>query len=220
MARDPSVFVHTLALCESDEVGPRTRIWAFAHVLAGARIGADCKVGGHSFVEGGVVVGDSVTIKNGVLLLSGVTVEDEVFLGPGAVFTNDVSPRAPFPNGPAGRLGLRVRPDPPPRPGLRLRPRLPAGRRRYPPGTRFDSRTRWVGSIHGHPAAADPAAGRRSPRLAAAQATPPGGAPGRGRPPRRGPRPDRRRPERPAAVAVVPQPVRHPAGRPEPAGAA
>jgi UDP-2-acetamido-3-amino-2,3-dideoxy-glucuronate N-acetyltransferase len=109
MARDPSVFVHELACCESDDVGPRTRIWAFAHVLAGARIGADCNVGGHAFVEGGAVVGDSVTIKNAVLLWSGVTVEDEVFLGPGAVFTNDDRPRAAFPKGPAGWLATRVR---------------------------------------------------------------------------------------------------------------
>jgi acetyltransferase-like isoleucine patch superfamily enzyme len=109
MARDPSVFVHALALCESDEVGPRTRVWAFAHVLAGARIGADCKVGGHAFVEGGVVVGDGVTIKNGVQLFSGVTVEDEVFLGPGAVFTNDASPRAPYPKGAAGWRATLVR---------------------------------------------------------------------------------------------------------------
>src|ERR671913_540367 len=94
MARDPSVLVHALALCESEDVGPRTRIWAFAQVLEGARVGADCKVGGHAFVEGGVVVGDAVTVKNGVQLFSGVTVEDEVFLGPGAVFTNDASPRA------------------------------------------------------------------------------------------------------------------------------
>jgi UDP-2-acetamido-3-amino-2,3-dideoxy-glucuronate N-acetyltransferase len=109
MARDPTVFVHPLALCECDEVGPRTRIWAFAHVLAGARIGADCQVGDHAFVEGGAVVGDSVTIKNGVLLWSGVTVEDEVFLGPGAVFTNDASPRAAFRKGPAGWLPTLVR---------------------------------------------------------------------------------------------------------------
>jgi acetyltransferase-like isoleucine patch superfamily enzyme len=109
MTRDPTVFVHQLALCESDDVGPRTRVWAFAHVLAGARIGADCNVGDHAFVEGGAVVGDAVTIKNGVLLWSGVTVEDEVFLGPGAVFTNDASPRAPFPKGPAGWLPTLVR---------------------------------------------------------------------------------------------------------------
>jgi UDP-2-acetamido-3-amino-2,3-dideoxy-glucuronate N-acetyltransferase len=109
MARDPSVLVHALALCESDDVGPRTRVWAFAHVLEGARIGADCKVGGHAFVEDGVVVGNAVTIKNGVQLFSGVTVEDEVFLGPGAVFTNDASPRAPYPKGPAGWRPTLVR---------------------------------------------------------------------------------------------------------------
>jgi len=109
MARDPSVFVHPAALCESDDVGPRTRVWAFAHVLAGARIGADGNIGGHAFVEGGVVVGDRVTIKNGVLLFSGVTVEDEVFLGPGAVFTNDATPRAAHRKGPAGWRATVVR---------------------------------------------------------------------------------------------------------------
>ena len=88
------MFVHQLALCESDDVGPRTRVWAFAHVLPGASIGADCNVCDHAFVEGGAVVGNSVTIKNNVLLWDRVTVEDEVFLGPNAVFTNDVRPRA------------------------------------------------------------------------------------------------------------------------------
>ena len=109
MARDPSVFVHELALCESDDVGPGTRIWAFAHILAGARIGAGCNVGDHAYVEGGAVVGDRVTIKNGVLLWSGVTVEDEVFLGPGAVFTNDATPRAAHRKGPAGWRATLVR---------------------------------------------------------------------------------------------------------------
>src|SRR4029453_19096154 len=109
MARDPSVSVHPLALCESDDVGPRTRVWAFAHVLAGAHIGADGNVGGHAFVEGGGGVGDRVTIKNGVLLFSGVTVEDEVFLGPGAVFTNDATPRTAYRKGPGGWRPTLVR---------------------------------------------------------------------------------------------------------------
>jgi UDP-2-acetamido-3-amino-2,3-dideoxy-glucuronate N-acetyltransferase len=93
------VFVHPLALCESNDVGPRTRVWAFAHILAGARIGADCNVCDHSFVEGGAVVGDAVTIKNNVQLWDRVTIEDEVFLGPNAVFTNDFRPRASFKHG-------------------------------------------------------------------------------------------------------------------------
>lgn len=62
--------------------------------MAGARIGAGCNVGDHAFVEDGVVVGDNVTIKNNVLLWNGVTVEDDVFLGPNAVFTNDLRPRS------------------------------------------------------------------------------------------------------------------------------
>jgi acetyltransferase-like isoleucine patch superfamily enzyme len=106
---NPSVFVHELALCESDDVGPRTRIWAFAHVLPGATIGADCNVCDHAFVEGGAVVGDSVTIKNNVLLWDRVTVEDEVFLGPNAVFTNDARPRASFKKGREAWLPTLVR---------------------------------------------------------------------------------------------------------------
>jgi UDP-2-acetamido-3-amino-2,3-dideoxy-glucuronate N-acetyltransferase len=91
--RDPSVFVHEAALCEAEDVGPRTRVWAFAHVMRGARIGADCNVGGHVFVEEGAIVGDRVTVKNGVQLWDRVTIEDDVFLGPGCVFTNDPRPR-------------------------------------------------------------------------------------------------------------------------------
>lgn len=75
-------------------MGPRTRVWAFAHVLEGAVIGADCNLGDHSYVEAGAVVGDNVTIKNGVQVWEGVTIEDDVFIGPNAVFTNDFRPRA------------------------------------------------------------------------------------------------------------------------------
>src|SRR3981081_3359305 len=88
------VFVHPQALCESSAVGPGTRVWAFAHVLEGAVIGADCNVCDHAYVEYGVRVGDRVTIKNGVQLFEGVTGEDDVFLGPACVFTNDLVPRA------------------------------------------------------------------------------------------------------------------------------
>ena len=88
------VFVHPQGLCESDHVGTGTRIWAFAHVLAGAKIGRDCNICDHAYVEGGVTIGDRVTVKNRVLLFEGVTIEDDVFLGPAVVFTNDMRPRA------------------------------------------------------------------------------------------------------------------------------
>jgi UDP-2-acetamido-3-amino-2,3-dideoxy-glucuronate N-acetyltransferase len=88
------VFVHERGLCESDDVGPRTRIWAFAHILAGARVGADCNICDGVFVEDGVVVGDRVTVKCGVQLWKGVELEDDVFVGPNATFTNDRFPRS------------------------------------------------------------------------------------------------------------------------------
>jgi UDP-2-acetamido-3-amino-2,3-dideoxy-glucuronate N-acetyltransferase len=101
MARDPSVYVHPAGLCESDDVGARTRVWAFAHVLPGAVIGTDCNICDGVFVEGGAVIGDRVTVKNGTLVWDRVTIENDVFLGPGTVFTNDPGPRADFPKTPS-----------------------------------------------------------------------------------------------------------------------
>ncbi len=90
----PAVFVHPLGLCESDQVGHGTRVWAFAHVMAGAVVGADCNICGSAFIEAGARLGDGVTVKNGVLVWDRVTVEDHVFLGPAMIFTNDLLPRA------------------------------------------------------------------------------------------------------------------------------
>ena len=94
MSLDPTVFVHPLAACESDDVGARTRVWAFAHVMAGAVVGADCNVCDHTFVEEGARLGNGVTLKNGVSVWTDVTLEDDVFVGPNAVFTNELRPRA------------------------------------------------------------------------------------------------------------------------------
>jgi acetyltransferase-like isoleucine patch superfamily enzyme len=87
------VYVHSHGLCESDRVGAGTRVWAFAHIMAGAIVGRDCNICDHAYVEGGVTIGDRVTIKNSVLLFDGVTIEDDVFVGPAVVFTNDLRPR-------------------------------------------------------------------------------------------------------------------------------
>jgi acetyltransferase-like isoleucine patch superfamily enzyme len=94
MSAPPGVFVHPLALVESDAIGAGTRIWAFAHVCPGARLGRRCNIGEGVYVENGVVLGDDVTVKNGVALYAGLVVEDEAFLGPHAVFTNDLRPRS------------------------------------------------------------------------------------------------------------------------------
>jgi acetyltransferase-like isoleucine patch superfamily enzyme/dTDP-4-dehydrorhamnose 3,5-epimerase-like enzyme len=87
-------FRHPQALVESERIGKGTRIWAFAHVLPGAVIGADCNVCDHVFVENDVVVGDRVTLKCGVQLWDGIRLEDDVFVGPNATFTNDPFPRS------------------------------------------------------------------------------------------------------------------------------
>lgn len=86
--------IHPQALCESPHIGAGTRIWAFAHVLPGARIGADCNICDGVFVENDVVVGDRVTVKCGVQLWDGVRLEDDVFVGPNATFSNDRFPRS------------------------------------------------------------------------------------------------------------------------------
>jgi acetyltransferase-like isoleucine patch superfamily enzyme/dTDP-4-dehydrorhamnose 3,5-epimerase-like enzyme len=89
-----SFFVHDKAICESPSIGARTRIWAFAHVLPGAVVGADCNICDGVFIEDDVVVGDRVTVKCGVQLWNGLRVEDDVFIGPNATFTNDRFPRS------------------------------------------------------------------------------------------------------------------------------
>ena len=92
MAED---FRHPHALVETGaSIGRGTRVWAFAHVLAGATVGDECNICDHTFIEGGVRVGHRVTLKCGVYLWNGMTIEDDVFIGPGAVFTNDYRPRS------------------------------------------------------------------------------------------------------------------------------
>lgn len=88
------VFLHARAMCETDAVGPGTRIWANAHILPGATIGSECNICDGVFIEGGATVGDRVTVKCGVQLWDGVELDDDVFVGPNATFTNDRFPRS------------------------------------------------------------------------------------------------------------------------------
>ena len=97
MAGMPAALIHERALVESDAIGPGTRIWAFAHVMPGAVIGAYCNVCDHTYVENDVIIGDRVTIKSGVYLWDGLRIEDDVFIGPQATFTNDAFPRSKQP---------------------------------------------------------------------------------------------------------------------------
>lgn len=87
-------FIHPQALCESPNIGSGTRIWAFAHVLPRAVIGADCNICDHVFIENDVMIGDRVTVKCGVQIWDGIRIADDVFIGPNATFTNDIFPRS------------------------------------------------------------------------------------------------------------------------------
>ena len=87
--------VHPSAIVDEGAViGEDTRIWHFSHVCAGARIGVGVVIGQNVFVADGVVVGDRCKIQNNVSLYDGVVLENDVFCGPSAVFTNVYNPRA------------------------------------------------------------------------------------------------------------------------------
>lgn len=87
-------FKHPQALVETENIGINSRVWAFVHILPGAVIGTDCNICDNVFIENDVTIGNRVTIKCGVQVWDGITLEDDVFVGPNATFTNDNFPRS------------------------------------------------------------------------------------------------------------------------------
>lgn len=87
--------IHPSAIVDGPAtIGAGTRIWHFSHVMAGAVIGVDCMIGQGCFVGSNAIVGNRVRIQNHVSVFDGVVIEDDVFCGPGVVFTNVEAPRA------------------------------------------------------------------------------------------------------------------------------
>jgi len=86
--------IHPWAQTEGASIGSSTRIWQFCIVLPQAQIGCDCNICAHVLIENDVAIGDRVTIKSGVQLWDGTRIEDDVFIGPNATFTNDRAPRS------------------------------------------------------------------------------------------------------------------------------
>lgn len=84
----------TAVLDDGCHIGPGTRIWHFCHLMPGCRIGANCVLGQNVMVAPSVTLGDGVKVQNNVSLYTGVTCEDDVFIGPSAVFTNVLNPRS------------------------------------------------------------------------------------------------------------------------------
>lgn len=87
-------YIHPQAIVETKEIGDRTKIWAFVHVLPKVKIGEDCNICDHVFIESGVKIGNGVTIKTHVSLWTGIEIEDYCFIGPNVAFTNDIYPRS------------------------------------------------------------------------------------------------------------------------------
>src|SRR5437660_12649685 len=87
-------FVHPHGICESDTIGMGTRIWAFAHVLPNARIGKDCNICDHVFMENDVIIGDRVTVKSGVEQWDGLHIKHDVIIVQHATCTTDKPPRS------------------------------------------------------------------------------------------------------------------------------
>jgi UDP-2-acetamido-3-amino-2,3-dideoxy-glucuronate N-acetyltransferase len=92
---DKPFFAHPSACIDDPcEIGEGTTIWHFCHVCAGARIGGGCVLGQNVFVAGGAIIGHGARIQNNVSIYDGTVIEDDVFLGPSAVLTNVLNPRA------------------------------------------------------------------------------------------------------------------------------
>ncbi|WP_308005727.1 acyltransferase [uncultured Chryseobacterium sp.] len=87
-------MIHPLADVQSKNIGEGTMIWQFCVVLKNATIGKNCNINCQVLIENDAIIGDHVTIKPGVQIWDGITLEDNVFIGPNATFTNDLFPKS------------------------------------------------------------------------------------------------------------------------------
>jgi acetyltransferase-like isoleucine patch superfamily enzyme len=87
------------------ELGEGTTIWELAQIREDARLGSGCNVGRGAYVGPGVRIGDRVKLQNYALVYEPAELADGVFVGPAAVLTNDVHPRAVDPDGATKRGG-------------------------------------------------------------------------------------------------------------------
>lgn len=85
---DPTAIVE-----EGAEIGDGTKVWHWTHIMK-SKIGNNCTIGQNVFIQDGVEIGDNCKIQNNVSVYKGVILEDDVFIGPSAVFTNVRKPRA------------------------------------------------------------------------------------------------------------------------------
>jgi UDP-2-acetamido-3-amino-2,3-dideoxy-glucuronate N-acetyltransferase len=84
----------TAVIDEGAIIGEGTRIWHFCHLMPGCKIGEDCIIGQSVFIDNNVIIGNGVKVQNNVSIYNGVIIEQDVFIGPSAVFTNVINPRS------------------------------------------------------------------------------------------------------------------------------
>jgi len=94
MTQKPFWAHETAVVDQPATIGDNTKVWHFAHVMSGAKIGTGCSLGQNVYVGARAVVGNGCKIQNNVSLYDEVILADDVFVGPSAVFTNVVNPRA------------------------------------------------------------------------------------------------------------------------------
>lgn len=87
-------FKHPLSEVKSSQIGDDTNIWQYCVILEEAKIGKNCNICSHVFIENKVIIGNNVTVKSGVQIWDGISIEDNVFIGPNVSFTNDAFPRS------------------------------------------------------------------------------------------------------------------------------
>src|SRR3954470_18799484 len=95
-----TIYIHPSAdVSPRATLGAGTKVWHQAQVREGAVLGRNCILGKGAYVDFGVQIGDNVKIQNRASVYHGVTLENGVFVGPHAIFTNDKLPRAINPDG-------------------------------------------------------------------------------------------------------------------------
>jgi acetyltransferase-like isoleucine patch superfamily enzyme len=88
-------MIHETAIVEEGaQLGKGTRVWHFAHVRKGAKIGRNGNIGKDVYIDTNVIIGDNCKIQNFASLYHGLTIGNDVFIGPHVCFTNDLYPRA------------------------------------------------------------------------------------------------------------------------------
>lgn len=89
------ITVHETAIIDvGAQIGSGSRIWHWAHVCGGAKIGENVSLGQNAFVGNKVIIGHHCKVQNNVSIYDNVTLEEGVFCGPSMVFTNVYNPRS------------------------------------------------------------------------------------------------------------------------------